>query len=376
MFNNMLDTLKGYKYSRINVKLLLYVICLTIIGILSIGSATPGEKYQSKQIFGMILGLVMLIVLMLFSYKFVFKFYWLAYFLNIALLVAVLLIGDVNKGAGRWIDLKFFQFQPAEFSKIFLILFLAVYIEKHINTLNTFKTLASAVALAGFPMILIFLEPDLSTTIVIFVTFCAIMFLSGVSYKIITGILVILLPIGAVVGYVVLQPDSGILEDYQYKRIEGWLTGEDDTQWQQENSILAIGSGGLTGKGLYNNTVTSVKNGNLLSESHTDFIFTIVGEELGFAGSAAVVILLLLIILECFITGAKAPDISGRMFCYGFGCLIAFQAFVNIAVATMILPNTGLTLPFVSYGLTSLLSMFCGAGIVMNVGLQRKKDLY
>ena len=142
------------------------------------------------------------------------------------------------------------------------------------------------------------------------------------------------------------------------------------------NSLLAIGSGGLTGKGLNNNTVTSVKNGNLLSESHTDFIFAIIGEELGFAGSAAVVILLLLIVVECFLTGARAKDLSGKLFCFGLGSLIGFQSLVNLSVATCMLPNTGLTLPFVSYGLSSLISMYIGIGIVINVGLQRKKDLY
>ena len=136
---------------------------------------------------------------------------------------------------------------------------------------------------------------------------------------------------------------------------------------------MAIGSGGLTGKGLYNNTVTSVKNGKLLSESHTDFIFTIVGEELGFVGAAAVILLLFMIVLECFITGSRAPTFSGKLFCFGFGVLTAIQSFVNIAVATFLLPNTGVTLPFVSYGLTSLLSMYIGVGIVLNIGLQRTK---
>lgn len=192
--------------------------------------------------------------------------------------------------------------------------------------------------------------------------------------------LIIAIPLASVFVYVgINDPNSGILQGYQLKRIVGFYSKDStdpdiiDTRRQQENSLLAIGSGGLTGKGLNNNTVTSVKNGNLLSESHTDFIFAIIGEELGFAGSAAVVILLLLIVVECFLTGARAKDLSGKLFCFGLGSLIGFQSLVNLSVATCMLPNTGLTLPFVSYGLSSLISMYIGIGIVINVGLQRKK---
>ena len=207
-------------------------------------------------------------------------------------------------------------------------------------------------------------------------TFCAIIFLSGVNGKIVGTVLVIAIPVILVFGYFVLQPDSGILETYQYNRIVGFYQKDNEAakkiRYQQENSLLAIGSGGLTGKGLDNNTITSVKNGNFLSEAHTDFIFTIVGEEMGSIGGAAVIILLFLIVLECFITGAHALDLMGRLFCYGFGVLITIQSFINISVATNLLPNTGLPLPFVSYGLTSLVSLYCGIGIVLNIGLQRR----
>ncbi len=139
---------------------------------------------------------------------------------------------------------------------------------------------------------------------------------------------------------------------------------------------MAIGSGGLWGKGLNNNTTTSVKNGNYISEPQTDFIFCIVGEELGFVGASAVIILLFLIIMECFIIGAHAPDLAGRIIACGFGTLIAVQSFVNIGVVTMLIPNTGLPLPFVSYGLSSLLSLFPGVGIILNIGMQRKNTIY
>lgn len=379
MLKKIRNAIKKYKLSNLNFRLILYVLTITFIGIFCIGSATEGENFQLKQMIGFILGIVVLTFFALLSYKFLFKFYWIIYLATIVLLMLVMVVGSVNKGAKRWIDLGFTQFQPSEFAKIFLIIFIASFLFKRIETLNTFKTIGGVTFFVAIALGLVFIEPDLSTTIVIFLTFCAIMFLSGIHYKIITGVLIISIPIICILGYYVAQPGNVILKGYQYDRIVGFFQEDNekakDLRYQQENSLLAIGSGGLTGKGLDNNDVTSVKNGKLISESHTDFIFTIVGEELGFIGGAAVIILLFMIVLECFITGSRAPTLSGKLFCFGFGVLIGIQTFVNISVATMLLPNTGITLPFVSYGLTSLISMYCGVGIVLNIGLQRNKAM-
>lgn len=379
MFKKALNVIKGYKLSNLNIKLIIYVLAATFIGIFCIGSATEGENFQFKQIIGFALGLIVLIIFTLLSYKFLFKFYMIIYLVTIVLLALVIVAGTVSKGAKRWIDLGFTQFQPSEVAKIFIIIFLASYLYKHYETLNTFKTLACAVVFSCIILGLIFIEPDLSTTIVIFLTFCAIMFLSGIHHKIVTGVLIVAIPLVCILGYYVAQPGNVVLKGYQYNRIVGFFQEDNekakDLRYQQENSLLAIGSGGLTGKGLDNNDVTSVKNGKLISESHTDFIFTIVGEELGFIGAAALIILLFLIVLECFITGQRAPTLSGKLFCFGFGVLVGVQSFVNVAVATMLLPNTGVTLPFVSYGLTSLIMMYCGVGIVLNIGLQRNKAM-
>lgn len=379
MLKKIRNAIKKYKLSNLNFRLILYVLTITFIGIFCIGSATEGENFQLKQMIGFILGIVVLTFFALLSYKFLFKLYWIIYLATIVLLMLVMVVGSVNKGAKRWIDLGFTQFQPSEFAKIFLIIFIASFLFKRIETLNTFKTIGGVTFFVAIALGLVFIEPDLSTTIVIFLTFCAIMFLSGIHYKIITGVLIISIPIICILGYYVAQPGNVILKGYQYDRIVGFFQEDNekakDLRYQQENSLLAIGSGGLTGKGLDNNDVTSVKNGKLISESHTDFIFTIVGEELGFIGGAAVIILLFMIVLECFITGSRAPTLSGKLFCFGFGVLIGIQTFVNISVATMLLPNTGITLPFVSYGLTSLISMYCGVGIVLNIGLQRNKAM-
>ena len=166
------------------------------------------------------------------------------------------------------------------------------------------------------------------------------------------------------------------LKDYQQERILAWLYPEEyssDTGYQQQNSIIAIGSGQLSGKGLNNNTTNSVKNGNFLLEAETDFIFAIIGEELGFVGCCIVIFLLLLIILQCIIIGLKSQNLSGQIICGGIAALIGFQSFINMGVATGVLPNTGLSLPFVSAGLTSIVCFYMGIGFVLNVGLQPKK---
>ena len=163
-------------------------------------------------------------------------------------------------------------------------------------------------------------------------------------------------------------------EDYQAGRILAWFYPDQygEARYQQNNSIIAIGSGQLKGKGLFNTTIASVKNGNFLSEEQTDFIFAVIGEELGFIGCVVVIALFLLIIYECLMMAARARDLSGRLICVGMATLIAFQAFANIAVATGIFPNTGLPLPFISFGSSSLISIFMGIGLVLNVGLQRE----
>ena len=166
------------------------------------------------------------------------------------------------------------------------------------------------------------------------------------------------------------------LHDYQQDRILAWLEPEkyaDDESYQQLNSVMAIGSGQLSGKGYNNDATTSVKNGNFVSEPQTDFIFAIIGEELGFVGCCGVIFLLLLIVIQCILIGLKAKDTGGRIICGGVAALIGIQSFINISVATLILPNTGLSLPFVSYGLTSVVCFFMGIGLVLNVGLQPNK---
>ena len=362
--------LKRYRVRDYDFKLILLLIAVTVIGILSIGSAKP--EVQNKQILGFVMGLFIMIVLSFFDYSFFLRFHWVIYVVNILFLLMVVAFGKEVNNAKRWLVIGGIQFQPSELSKIMLTMFYAQYIMKHWEKINTLKYMVLMVLLLLPPLYLIYDQPDMSTSIVIAMIFCVVWYVGGLSYKFIFGALAIAVPAAIIFFIMVLQPDQTLINEYQQKRILAWLEPEKYAQtvaYQQTNAMMAIGSGQLWGKGL-NNTMLSVKNGNFVSEPETDFIFTIVGEEMGFAGGCAVVVLLFLITLECLNVARKAKDLAGTCIASGIAALVGFQSFVNIAVATGIFPNTGVPLPFVSYGLTSLVSLYIGMGIVLNIRLQ------
>ncbi len=365
---------KPYRIRDYRFSLVIMVIALSILGVLAVGSAKA--SYQSRQLAGMLIGIVLMVVVSLMDYVWVLNFYWLFYVAAVGSLALVLIIGTATNGARRWIDLGFTTFQPSAMAQILLILFFARFLMNHREDINDWHTLLKYAALCAVPLILIMVEPNLSTTIMTTLVLCLLIYVAGLSYKFIGTVLVILIPVVLIFLGIAVQPDQPFLEDYQQRRILAFIYPDeyaDDAAYQQNNSEMAIGSGQLNGKGLNNNTTTSVKNGNFISEPQTDFIFAIIGEELGFVGSCVVVALLLLIVLQCILIGQRSQDPAGKLICCGVGGLIGFQSFVNIGVATNILPNTGVVLPFVSYGLTSLVSLYIGIGFVLNVGLQPRK---
>lgn len=369
-------TFFDYNFRRYNVRVLLYMLLLSGIGILAIWSATNQDRSMTgKQIMGIAVGLVLAVALSLIDYHRLLSLSTLIYGGCIVLLAAVLIMGKSRGIATRWLVLPVIgQIQPAEFVKIGLVLFFSWYFQKYQERINQLPVLGMGALLFAVPAVLIFEQPNLSTTLVLTVIIAAVVFASGVSYKWIFGVLAVVVPGGILLIYLIQQGLLPFLQGYQATRILAWIDPEQyaSAYWQQENSIMAIGSGQLWGKGLNNTEIASVKNGNFLSEEQTDFIFAIVGEEMGFAGTMAVLVLFLLLVYECLIMAYRAKDLSGRLICVGMGTLLAFQSFANIAVATAIFPNTGLPLPLVSYGVSSLLSIYLGMGVVLNVGLQRK----
>lgn len=365
--------LKQYQLKNYNIKLMILLISISVFGIMIINSAKA--SVVKMQILGLILGIIVMIIVSLIDYSYVLNFYWVLYFINIILLLLVKFFGDKAGGAVRWVVIAGIRFQPSELSKILLILFFAKFFSKYHEEINTVKILSITAVLIAVPLYLIKSQPALSTSIVVALIFCVLLYISGLSYKIIGGVLAVCIPLVAIFISLILQPGQKLLEGYQAKRILAWLRPEQytDLAYQQTNSIIAIGSGQLFGKGLNNNTIASVKNGNFISEPQTDFIFAIIGEELGFIGSCVIIVLLGLVAIECVRMARRAKDMAGTLICCGMAAHIVCQSFVNICVATGLMPNTGIPLPFVSYGSTSLVSIFIGMGFVFNVGLQPKK---
>ena len=364
---------RGFNLRKFDLKLVILVVALSIMGVFAIGSAE--ESLQQKQLAGVIAGIFVMLLISIFNYSFVLKFHWLMYLMNLGLLLAVIFFGSDSHGAQRWFEIGSLRFQPSETSKILLILFFAQFIMRYKEKLNSFQVVVSCVTLVAIPLGLIMLQPDLSTSILLVVVFCMIMFAAGLKYRIIFGILGVIVPATLVVIYLVMSGKLPFVQSYQLNRINAWRYPEEYANaeaMQSLNSVMAIGSGQLEGKGYKNNEFTSVKNGEYISETQTDFIFAVIGEEFGFRGAVVIIVIITLISLECLSAARKAKDMAGTVIAAGMGVLIAFQGFINIGVATFLLPNTGLPLPFVSYGLTSLMSLYAGMGFVLNVRMQAK----
>ena len=346
-----------YDFRNYNFRLMAYMIALNVIGVLVVRSATNKDPdFVTKQLMGVMVGLVIAICLSLIDYHKILNFSTIIYLLCICSLIAVLIWGKSVNNAKRWIEVPVLgQLQPSEFVKIGLIITFSWYFMKYQEKINNVSTVAIAAALFAVPAMLIFEQPNLSTCLVTLVIVLGIVFSAGISYRWIVGVLAVTIPMVGTCVYLLLHGLIPFIKEYQAGRILAWFYPDryGEARYQQNNSIIAIGSG------------------QFLSEEQTDFIFAVIGEELGFIGCVIVIILFLLIVYECLMMAARAKDLAGRLICTGMATLIAFQGFANIAVATGIFPNTGLPLPFISYGSSSLISIFIGMGLVLNAGLQR-----
>ncbi|MGN0161624.1 MAG: FtsW/RodA/SpoVE family cell cycle protein [Lachnospiraceae bacterium] len=373
--------LKKYNLRNYNFLLVLVLLVLSGFGALMINSASDMNDCI-KQIAGACAGFVIMVVVSLIDYNFILKFYWLIYIINAGLLALCRIAPfgtDLNTNAYRWIEFGPISIQPAEFAKILLILFLAKFLTVHRERISQYRFLGVLTIVLVAPLYLIYKQPDLSTTLLIVLVMVTMIYCSGLKYKNIFVILLCVIPI-VVTGLLYIQsPDQVLLRKYQVNRIMSFIEPENpeynELKYQQDNAVKAIGSGQLYGKGYNNTDSNSVKNGGFIAEAESDFIFAVVGEELGFIGACFLILLLAFLVIECIIISIYAKDFQGRLICCGYAALIAFSTFINIGVVTEILPNTGLPLPFMSKGLSSLIALFGGAGVVLNVGLQKRNKL-
>lgn len=372
-----------YDLKKYDYRMILYILILNLYGIMVIKSASNSPDYRSpqvvRQILGSMAGFSLCVFLSFIDYRIIVSRARYLYYICIALLAGVLIYGTASgHGAVRWIQVPVLgQVQPSEFVKVGVVIYLAAYLQKAKDMINMPHVVLYTFMIYAVPTMLILLQPNLSTAVIMTVITSCIVFASPISFKWIMGVLGAVIPLAGAFIYLFrsgLYDRIPFLQGYQAERILTFLNPSENTQtfYQQMYSIMAIGSGQMNGKGLSTESILSVKNGSFLAEQDNDFIFAVLGEEMGFRGSLFAIIIFLLIILECLIIASKARNLSGRLIAVGMMAWIGFQTYTNIAVATGIFPNTGITLPFFSRGISSLISIYIGLGIVLNIALQRR----
>jgi rod shape determining protein RodA len=283
------------------------------------------------------------------------------------LLLVVTGLGSERKGSQAWFPVGPFQLQPSELAKIVVIVSLASVIA-HFNSELDARRLALVLAVTGLPMALIMLQPDLGTTLVFVAVSMGMLLIGGAQVRHIAALtLVGIVGVGMVIN-------SGMLEKFQQCRLTSFLETQDqeceerDASYNQEQAMTAIGSGGVVGKGLFEGPQTRL---DIVPEQHTDFIFTALGEELGFVGGATLLALLSIIAWRIWRTAQLARDPLGTLICVGVLSMFVFQVFENIGMTMGIMPITGIPLPFMSYGGSSTLTAFIAIGLVLNVHMRR-----
>lgn len=359
--------------------LLIPMLVLILFGIIMIGSA-DGWVYDPRsfdidplmirQFVGLLIGLVLIFLIQHCSYD-VLKLLAVPLFLgSVILLVVVLFFGtgaEEGDGVRRWLGVSTgISVQPSEIAKVAQILLFATLFDRLQDKMDRFWLIALLAFLALISLFLIYREPDLSTTLVLFTVTLACFFAAGVSGWYILIVVLLILIGGFIIYQDALSSTPHLLNPYQVERILAWLSPEDyalTTAYQTVQSRMAIGSGGLFGKGLF-------QNSGLVPIAATDFIFGIIGEELGLVGCLSMILLYLWICIRILWIGAHSEDLFGKIICSGVAIMIGFQAVVHMGVTTALLPNTGLPLPFVSYGLSSLIANMVGIGLVLRINIE------
>jgi rod shape determining protein RodA len=350
--------------------LLGFVSLLSLISVLEIKSATLHTKFhgfETKQVEFLLGGLVLMFIISLVDYHRLIDIIPWAYAISILSLVAVLAVGTVVLGGKRWINLGHgFHFQPSEWVKLILILAVSRFFWGLAGKELTWLDIGKAFALIGLPMVLVLKQPDLGTTLTYLPILIVGLLLGGLRFKQAATILLGLALIG-----VVAWKSGKHLKPYQQARITSFLDPDSDPKgsgYQIRQSLIAVGSGGIWGKGTNQGTQTQ---GDFLPIPYTDFIFAAFCEEHGFVGAVGVLLLYLLILTRLIQNAQTAPDLPGAFIIMGIVAVIVFQIAVNIGMVVGLMPVTGIPLPLMSYGGSSILFTFLALGIVMNIRMRR-----
>lgn len=348
------------------------VVLLTIFGITTIRSAVAGNielltetNLVQRQLIFAVAGFVAVFVIASIDYHLWASISRPMYFLTVIMLAGLTITGQALFGSARWFDTGVILIQPSEIAKIIVILTMADFFTRHQRQIGDLRWVIRSLIYAVGIMIWIFLQPNLSTSLVIIVIWFALLWAAGLKSK----HLALFIALAAILPFLAWP----FLEDYQQRRVTNFLFPDPEASYGEtyniNQALITIGSGGLFGQGYGQGTQVQLR---FLKVRWSDFIFSVIANELGFIGTMVMLILLLFIIYRCLRAAYLSRDTFGALICYGVAAVLAFQAMVNIGVNLNLLPATGLTLPFISYGGSSLLSLLVGIGLVQSVILRHK----
>ncbi len=351
---------------RVDPVLFLTALVLGALGVfaVAVAEAEYRQHYAVNQSLGLVVGLAGMILLALFDYRRLQEHLRLVYGLAVAMLLAVLVIGFAVNGSQSWIEIGPVQVQPSEFAKPLAIIALAGYISE--NSFASELTLVKALGMLSLPTLLVLAQPDLGTAMVFGAIFVVVVFVGGARWYQLGA----LFAAGALASLLAIK--LRILEDYQIARLTSFLDPESTptVSWQVENSKMAIGSGGLTGKGIHSSS--TLGDLGYLPEDRTDFIFANLAEKVGFVGAVVVLVLLFVLIWRVLHAATVSRDRFGVLIAVGVAAMLTFHVLVNVGMAMGMMPVTGLPLPLVSYGRSNLLVSLLSLGLVQSIMVQSK----
>ncbi len=368
-------------FRNLNLYIPIIIILLIVIGLFAISSAveinrvdSSGLTYLKTQIIAAILGIILAIFIQFFDYRIFKEYYQLIFGSTIIILIMTHIFGSNISGGRRRIDLGFINFQPSEITKIVFILVLATILDQN-KDFDDLKELIIPFIYFLIPFSLIILENDLGTALVLLAIFIIMLFVAGVNRKFLYvifggGFLSVIL---VITSHLFFGTPLPFLKDYQLNRLIAFINPNIDPQGIGYNIIqskIALGSGQFTGKGLFGGTQNQL---NFLPEKHTDFIFSVIGEEFGFIGAFVVIVLFFILIWQLFNIAVQAKDNYGRLVVSGIIAMFFFHIVENIGMTMGLMPITGIPLPFISYGGTSMVTSIIAIGIALNINIRKKK---
>jgi len=355
-------------FRNFDYTLLILVAILTIVGVMMIDSATHdvpslADRVSSQIVYG-IVGLVLVFLVAALDYRLLTSTYlWIYGGIVLFLALGTLLGVEGEAGAQSWINLGIAGFQPSELAKILLIVVLAQHLARNREHIGRLPTVLRSLGFVAVPVFFIFIQPDLGISILLLVVWFVMVWAAGMDWK-----HILLIVVAALIALPILWSQ---MEDYQRSRIAVFINPKADpaASYNIDQALTAIGNGGLLGRGYMNGSQTQRR---FLRVRHTDFIFAVIAEELGFVGAIAVLGLMLLVVLRLLRAARLAPDMAGSLICIGVATVIFFQTLVSVGMNMRLMPVTGLTLPFISSGGSSLVTLLLGIGLAESVVVHRR----